>query len=229
MSSTNIILFPEIENTINALNFESISEDRKLILQPLIDFIQGKVNKDQEIRLNLICTHNSRRSHLSQVWAQTAAAHYKIKNVFCYSGGTEATAMFPMAAKTLAKQGFQIQTISDGSNPVYAIKYGENEHPIIGFSKTFDDDFNPKSEFAAILTCSSADQGCPYIAGAEKRIPITFEDPKAFDDTPQQAEKYTERSVQIATEMFYVFSLVNLKNDSKSLFTYSRKKEIKFS
>ena len=208
MTSTKTILFPEIEKVINTLNFESISEKRKIILQPLVDFIQGKASNNQEIRLNLICTHNSRRSHLSQVWAQTAAAHYGIKNVFCYSGGTEATAMFPMAAKTLAKQGFQIKTIAEGSNPVYAIKYSENAHPIIGFSKTFDDDFNPQSEFAAILTCSSADQGCPFIAGAEVRIPITFEDPKAFDNTPQQAEKYEERSVQIATEMFYVFSQI---------------------
>ena len=208
MTSTKTILFPEIENVITTLNFESISAERKIVLQPLVDFIQGKASNQQEIRLNLICTHNSRRSHLSQVWAQTAAAHYNIKNVFCYSGGTEATAMFPMAAKTLAKQGFQIKTIAEGNNPVYAIKYAENEHPIIGFSKTFDDDFNPQSEFAAILTCSSADQGCPFIAGAEKRIPITFEDPKAFDNTPQQAEKYEERSVQIATEMFYVFSQI---------------------
>ena len=208
MTSTKIILFPEIENVINTLNFESISDDRKIILQPLVDFIQRKANNGQEIRLNLICTHNSRRSHLSQVWAQTAAAHYGVKNVFCYSGGTEATAMFPVAAKTLAKQGFQIKTIAEGSNPVYAIKYAENEHPVIGFSKTFDDDFNPQSEFAAILTCSSADKGCPFIAGAEKRIPVTFEDPKAFDNTPQQAEKYEERSLQIATEMFYVFSQI---------------------
>ena len=210
MTSTKTILFPEIENVINTLNFESITEERKLILQPLVDFIQEKASNGQEIRLNLICTHNSRRSHLSQVWAQTAAAHYNIKNVFCYSGGTEATAMFPMAAKTLAKQGFQIKTIAEGNNPIYSIKYSENAHPIIGFSKTFDDDFNPQSEFAAILTCSSADQGCPFIAGAEKRIPITFEDPKAFDNTPQQAEKYEERSVQIATEMFYVFSQIKL-------------------
>ena len=208
MTSTKIILFPEIENVINTLNFESISDERKIILQPLVDFIQRKANNNQEIRLNLICTHNSRRSHLSQVWAQTAAAHYGVKNVFCYSGGTEATAMFPVAAKTLAKQGFQIKTIAEGSNPVYAIKYAENEHPVIGFSKTFDDDFNPHSEFAAILTCSSADKGCPFIAGAEKRIPVTFEDPKAFDNTPQQAEKYEERSLQIATEMFYVFSQI---------------------
>ena len=208
MTSTKTILFTEIENVISSLKFESISDERKIVLQPLVDFIQGKTNNGQEIRLNLICTHNSRRSHLSQVWAQTAAAHYNIKNVFCYSGGTEATAMFPMAAQTLVKQGFQIKTIAEGSNPVYAIKYSANTHPIIGFSKTFDDDFNPQSEFAAILTCSSADQGCPFIAGAEKRIPITFEDPKAFDNTPQQAEKYEERSVQIATEMFYVFSQI---------------------
>jgi arsenate reductase len=210
MTSTKTILFPEIENVIASFNFESISSQRKTVLQPLVDFIQGKVNKGQEIRLNLICTHNSRRSHLSQVWAQTAAAHYGVTNVFCYSGGTEATAMFPMAAKTLEKQGFQTKTIAEGSNPVYTIKYAENEHPIIGFSKTFDDNFNPQTEFAAILTCSSADQGCPFIAGAELRIPITFEDPKAFDNTPQQAEKYEERSVQIATEMFYVFSQIKL-------------------
>lgn len=208
MTSTKIILFPEIENVINTLNFESISDERKIILQPLVDFIQRKANIGQEIRLNLICTHNSRRSHLSQVWAQTAAANYNVKNVFCYSGGTEVTALFPVAAKTLAKQGFQIKTIAEGSNPVYAIKYAENEHPVIGFSKTFDDDFNPQSEFAAILTCSSADKGCPFIAGAEKRIPVTFEDPKAFDNSPQQAEKYEERSIQIATEMFYVFSQI---------------------
>lgn len=208
MTTTKTILFPEIEKVVQTLNFESIASERKITLQSLVDFIQSKVNKNQEIRLNLICTHNSRRSHLSQVWAQTAAAHYGINNVFCYSGGTEATAMFPMAAKTLIKQGFEIKTIAEGSNPVYAIKNSENAHPIIGFSKTFDDVFNPQSEFAAIMTCSSADQGCPFIAGAEKRIPIMYDDPKAFDNTPQQAEKYEERSLQIATEMFYVFSLI---------------------
>lgn len=208
MTSTKIILFPEIENVINALDFESISEDRKIVLRPLVEYIQSKASSQLEIRLNLICTHNSRRSHLSQVWAQTAAAYYNINNVFCYSGGTEATAMFPMAAKTLAKQGFQIKTIAEGSNPIYTIKYSPNEHPVIGFSKTYDDDFNPQSEFVAIMTCSQADGGCPFIAGAEMRIPITFEDPKAFDNTPQQAEKYEERSLQIANEMFYVFSQI---------------------
>ncbi len=203
------MLFRKIKNTIKSLNIESISEERKEILQPLIGFIQFKADDNQKIRLNFICTHNSRRSHLSQVWAQTMAFHFNIKNVFCYSGGTEATALFPMVAKTLENTGFDIEIVSENKNPIYSIRYVENEHPIIGFSKKFDDDFNPKSEFAAILTCSQADKGCPFIAGAEKRIPITFEDPKVFDNTPQQAEKYQERSLQIATELAYVFSQIN--------------------
>lgn len=206
--SNKEILFPEIEQVILSFNFDEINFERKNILQPLIDFIQFKVENKEEIRLNLICTHNSRRSHLSQVWAQTAAHYYGIKNVFCYSGGTEATAMFPKVAETLKNTGFKIQKLSEETNPVYAIKFAKNQSPIIGFSKAYDDEFNPESGFAAIMTCSQADGGCPFIPGAEKRIPITFEDPKAFDNTSQQAEKYQERSLEIATEMFHVFSQI---------------------
>ena len=202
-------MFIEIETFIKKIKPETISDERKEILKPLTEFIQTKVLNQEEIRLNFICTHNSRRSHLSQVWAQTMAFYFNIKNVFCYSGGTEATAMFPMAAETLKNAGFDIKPLSEGKNPVYRIKYADNEHPMIGFSKKLDDDFNPKSKFAAIMTCDSANEACPFVFGAEKRIPVTFEDPKAFDNTPQQAEKYQERSIQIATEMFYVFSQIN--------------------
>ncbi len=198
--------YPEIVSQIDVLDVNSISSERKKVLQPLIDYVQLKTEANTIINLNFICTHNSRRSHLSQVWAQTLSHYFNIKNVFCYSGGTEATALFPVAGKTLEHTGFKIEKLSNGANPVYAIKYATNAHPVIGFSKTYDATFNPASEFAAILTCSSADKGCPIIAGAEKRIPITYEDPKVFDNTPLQLEKYKERSLQIATEMKYVFS-----------------------
>ncbi len=202
------MLYKQIENTIASLDSGTISNERKYILQPLIDYIQTKVTENKNVNLNFICTHNSRRSHLSQVWAQAAAHFYHLKNVYCYSGGTEATALFPMAAKTLKQAGFKIEVLSEGENLVYAIKYAENEQPVIGFSKTFDHPFNPKSDFAAIMTCSDADANCPFIAGAEKRILVKYYDPKAFDNTPQQAEKYKERSNQIATEMLYVFSKI---------------------
>ena len=198
-----------IEIINNKIDVQSISEERKAVLQPLIDFIQQKVNDRQDININFICTHNSRRSHLSQVWAQVASAHFNIPNVHCYSGGTEETSLFPKVAETLTNQGFNIFKIADTNNPVYAIKYSDNALPVIGFSKKYDSPFNPVSAFTAIMTCSQADGGCPFIAGAEKRIPITFEDPKISDNTPKQSQVYAERSLQIATEMVYVFSKVS--------------------
>jgi arsenate reductase len=200
--------FSTIEKLISTLDVNSVTIERKKVLQPLVDFIQDKRDKNEAANINFICTHNSRRSHLSQIWAQTMAAYFQVDKVVCYSGGTEATALFPVVAKTLQNTGFKVNTISQGNNPIHTIKYEDNSSPIIGFSKTFDDSFNPVSNFAAVLTCSQADEGCPFIAGAEKRIPVTYEDPKVFDNTPQQEEKYNERSLQIATEMFYVFSQI---------------------
>jgi len=205
------MLYSKLVEKLNGLNTASISEERRIILKPLIDFIQAKVDAKQIINLNFICTHNSRRSHLSQAWAQATGSYFGIENLFCYSAGTEATALFPVVAKTLKNSGFKVEILSNEENPIYSIKYSENQHPIIGFSKTFTSNFNPKSGFAAIMTCSSADQGCPFIAGAEKRIPITYEDPKVSDGTPQQAEKYEERSNQIATEMKFIFSQIKNK------------------
>ncbi|SFT15519.1 arsenate-mycothiol transferase ArsC [Sphingobacterium wenxiniae] len=190
------------------IDVQTISEERKTILQPLIDSVQQKASRGEDINLNFICTHNSRRSHLAQVWAQVASAYFNIPNVHCYSGGTEETALFPKVAETLTNQGFTIFKTVETDNPVYAIKYEDNALPIIGFSKKYDSPFNPASAFVAIMTCSQADGGCPFIAGAEKRIPITYEDPKISDGSPEQAQVYTERSLQIATEMFYVFSMI---------------------
>lgn len=195
----------KIREIIAQLSTERISEERKRILQPLIEFISSKISKNEEVRLNFICTHNSRRSHLSQIWAQTMANYYQIENVFCYSGGTEATAMFPKVADTLANQGFEILKLSETENPVYAVKFAENEHAVICFSKKYNDDFNPKSAFAAILTCDSADENCPIVYGAETRIPIKYEDPKKSDGTPEMNETYFNRSLEIATEMKFVF------------------------
>jgi len=201
-------MFENLSNILKSVVEIPVSEERKAILNTLVEYIQNKVDNHEEVRLNFICTHNSRRSHLSQIWAQTMAFHFGIKNVFCYSGGTEATAMFPKVGETLQNQGFQIEKLSEEKNPVYAVKFNENEHSLICFSKVFDASFNPQSHFAAIMTCSQADEGCPFIAGAEKRLPIRYDDPKAFDGTEFMDAKYAERSLEIASEMHYVFSQI---------------------
>lgn len=202
-------MYPQLINTINKLDrTRTDNEERAHLLMPLIEFIQDQVNAGLPVILNFICTHNSRRSHLCQVWAQAAAAYFNITNVYCYSGGTETTALFPVVAETLSGQGFNINMIAAGNNPIYAIKYDENAAPVIGFSKSYAHPFNPVAGFAAIMTCSQADSGCPFIPGAAKRIPVTFEDPGRSDGTGEQAKVYAARSLEIAAAMFYVFSRI---------------------
>ena len=196
----------QLQHTIEKLDVSTINKERQKVLQPFIDYLKLKNESNDIINLNLICTHNSRRSHLSQVWAQTMAAFFNVKNVCCYSGGTEATAVYPKVIDTLKDHGFYVQTLSQGTNPVHAIKFNDSKPAVIAFSKTFDDGFNAKANFAAVMTCSHADENCPFIPGADRRIALNYEDPKLFDGTPEQALKYAERSIQIATEMKYVFS-----------------------
>ena len=202
-------LLKPISEYIEILDATIISEERKTTLQPLVDYINSKSKAKQTIQLNFICTHNSRRSHLAQVWAQAMATYFSVENVHCFSGGTEATAVYPMVLKTLKNAGFKILTETESVNPIYEISYSSEKKPIRAFSKKYDDNFNPKNNFAAIMTCSQADGECPFVSGSEKQIAIMYEDPKVADGTSQQQKMYLERSAQIATEMKYVFSKIS--------------------
>lgn len=205
------MLYPTIRGFLNFLDVSNIPQKRKVALGPLTEYLQHKLSENETIRLNFICTHNSRRSQFAQVWAQAISAYFGFGKVICYSGGTEATAIYKSVLEILRKQGFGIEKLSDGENPIYSIKYDEDEHPLIGFSKIYDHQFNPKSNFAAVMTCSQADGDCPFIAGAEKRFPVPWKDPKEYDGTDQQFEKYRESSLQIATELYFVFSQIKQK------------------
>ena len=168
-----------------------------------------KSQNKEETNVIFICTHNSRRSQLAQVWAKTSAEYFGIENINCYSGGTETTAFYPTAVISLEKVGFEIVQENKDINPVYSVKYSESQEAIKCFSKVYDDDFNPNEKFITIMTCSNADENCPVILGAEKRFPIRFEDPKIFDNTELEDKKYAEKCSEIAREMLFVFSKIN--------------------
>lgn len=191
---------------IEAIDTSTISNQRKIELSLLSQYILNKRGKT--INLNFICTHNSRRSHLCQIWAQTMASYFKVNNLFAYSGGTESTAIYKTVLLVLEDIGFGVNKISESSNPIYAIRFDEVSSPIIGFSKKIDNEYNPKEEFCAILTCDSANESCPIVVGAEARIPILFQDPKVFDNSEFEILKYEERCRQVATDMYYIFSQI---------------------
>jgi arsenate reductase len=205
----NPVLIP-LQKTIETLlgQFSQIPNERKHVIQELTDYVILKRKTHQAIKLNFICTHNSRRSHISQLWAQTASYYFGIANVETYSGGTEATAFNPRAVKAMTNAGFDITLVKDGTNPVYEGRYSSTARCLTLFSKKYDDAFNPNSDFAAVMTCSHADENCPLVIGATKRIALTYNDPKDFDGTSQENQKYQERVHEIGREILYAFSQV---------------------
>lgn len=203
-------MYQAIKTYCNELTSEfiAISKERKALLEKIAAYITEKRKQNKPINLVYICTHNSRRSHFGQVWAKVASNYYGIQDVNTFSGGTEATAFNTNAINALKRVGFDIKPIHIEKNSLYHVAYDDQQKPIECFSKAYDDPKNPQKEFAAIMTCSDAEENCPFIPGVELRIGTTYDDPKAFDNTPQQDQMYDERCRQIARETLYVFSLI---------------------
>lgn len=202
-------MHPELEDYIKGalLHIDEIPEARKPMLDTVASFVSSERAAGQEAELNFICTHNSRRSQMGQLWAAAAAAHFGIDGVQTYSGGTEATAFNPRAVTAIERAGFTVEN-PGGDNPHYLVRFAEDAPAVECFSKKYDDPFNPNEGFAAIMTCSDADEACPVVLGAAMRAPIRYEDPKVADGTAEETSAYDARCRQIATEMLYLFSRV---------------------
>lgn len=211
-TTTHTKLLSSLLPTVEQLSkeFDLITIQRKELLQHLTTFVEKKVRAGQNVYLNFICTHNSRRSHLAQIWAQTAAYYHNVPNVYCYSGGTEATAFNPRAVKAIKDAGFSITKTTEGENPIYEVRFADDAQPVIAFSKKYDDPFNHNQDFAAIMTCSHADENCPLVLGASGRVALTYDDPKEFDGTPLETAKYQERVHEIGREILFAFSQIKV-------------------
>lgn len=187
---------------------QRLAADRRTVLDSAADFVARRLAAEESAELVFICTHNSRRSHLAQIWAQVAAEYYGLEQVQTYSGGTEATACNLRTVQALRRAGLEIVATTNGNNPRYLVQYAENRLPIEVFSKVYDAAPNPANGFAAMMCCADVDEECPVVHGAELRVPLHYVDPKASDGTPQEAATYDQRSEQIGREMFYLFAQV---------------------
>lgn len=189
----------------------SISSERRKILDDIAKDITEFIENDKDASLTFICTHNSRRSHMSQIWAQTAACYYGLERVHAFSGGTEMTACNCRTVYAMRRAGFSIVKTTEDENPIYLIQFSDNQPPVRAYSKLYNADGNPKQDFIALMTCSQADKKCPVVEGAAARYAIHYVDPKMCDDTPDEPVAYNERCQDIAREMFYIMSKVKNK------------------
>lgn len=207
-TATKAHLLPALRPYVNevANDLGAVPAERKIVLDKIVTDITTRLEAGQVANLTFICTHNSRRSHMSQIWAQTAACYYGLPQVQAYSGGTQVTACNCRTVTAMRRVGFDITDLTTGDNPVYSVRYATDRPPIRAYSKLYNADANPKRDFIALMTCSAADQSCPIVEGAIGRHAIHYADPRLCDDTPTETTAYNERCREIAREMFYLMS-----------------------
>ena len=161
----------------------------------------------ENLAVNFICTHNSRRSHFSEILFRTAAKYYGHNHVETFSGGTEGTALYPEVAESFKR--FEFTAVKDLApiNPHWQIFHplleSEKNTPFL-FSKAYHEAPNPVSGYVAVMVCDSANEACPIVVGAAERYPLTFVDPKRSDGTPECSAVYDATLEEIAAEMGYL-------------------------
>lgn len=210
---TPTILFPEVATYLEQrrLEFDSIAIERREQLEAVAQYVANRLQAQNEAKLTFVCTHNSRRSHLSQVWARVCADALGIAGIETYSGGTEATAFNPRAVDALQRAGLEISTDDpQAANPVYLVRSGPEGRAERCWSKVYDQPPNPTAGYCAVMTCSEADGACPVVPGCELRAAIRYEDPKVADGTDQEQARYSERSEQICREMLYLMNRISM-------------------
>jgi arsenate reductase (thioredoxin) len=213
---SNATLLPPLRSYVDEVagSLDAVPDERKVVLGDIARTIAGRLEDGHDANLTFICTQNSRRSHMSQIWAQTAARYYGLDRVHAYSGGTQETCCNPRTITAMRRAGFTVEDATTGDNPVYLIRYADDRPPIRAYSKRYNTDDNPKEGFIALMTCSAADKSCPVVKGAVARYAIHYVDPKLCDDTPSETTAYNERCREIAREMFYIMSEVRSQMDA---------------
>ena len=196
------------------VEFGRIDAERRRVLDGLATTIAAELRQHGAVDLVFVCTHNSRRSHLGQVWALVAADHFGLAGVRTWSGGTEVTAFEPRAAAALARAGLDVRREDGGDaevdvdNPIWQVRHRDGGPASRCWSKRFSDPPNPHSGFVALLMCSGAAAACPTVAGAATRVAIPYPDPKDADGLPAERAAYDGAVADIAREMLFLLGRV---------------------
>ena len=203
---------PTLHHQIKTLETEQdlILGTRKVELGHLAKIIQDQLNRQGSASVTFVCTHNSRRSQLAELWFSAAAWHYQLSGIESYSGGTSATAFNPRMVEALVRFGFNLMKTTDSDNPRYLTNLSESPgQEKVMFSKKYDDPFNPQKDFIAVMVCSQADHDCPFVPGAFARVSLPYDDPKAFDGTGQEEQAYDEKVEEIGREILYLVRVLS--------------------
>lgn len=194
-------------------SFDMIDAPHREAGRKLAEWIAANDQPGVGLNLIVVCTGNSRRSILGSSLGNLAAAYQGFPEIRFYSGGTAPSAFNPRTVAALEAVGFVVEPTGKEAvrgepntpNPIYRVTWGEGLESL-EFSKLYGDSSNPSQGFAALMVCSEADAGCPFVKGAKFRLSMPYLDPKIYDQGAYETMKYAERRDDIGRLMLSVMT-----------------------
>lgn len=210
ISNTIVSKINQLEGQVNL-----ITAKRKEELKHLAELIVSEYDDYGEVDIIVICTENSLRSQLVQLWVKSISENYNLDFLNAFSGGTKVTSFNSNMVNALSDYGFSIEKLNDIENPGYLISQSEDDKSTdVMFSKLYDDEFNPEYDFIALIVCDVAAENCPVVEDSSHRLVLPYENVKQFDNTEEQLDKYKEKIEEIGREMmFMIMNVVELQED----------------
>ena len=201
------LLSPQLHQLLKQLGKERehISGTRIAKLRRIADVISIGLREANPLTVVFVCTHNSRRSQLAELWFRTLSTVYGLEDITVASAGTEATAFNEKMIHALELAGFEFQISGNSNNPTYHQLTAD--HNITGppmYSKTLEQAFTRPVHGVAIMVCDSAADVCPHVPNIRYRAELLYKDPKISDDTPEEAAVYDARVREIGREMLFL-------------------------
>ena len=128
-------------------------------------------------RVLFLCTGNSARSQMAEALLRKHGGQF----FEVYSAGIEPKGIHPLTLQVMQEAGVDMRQ---------------------QYSKALTE-YTGKLEFAYLITvCAQAEKSCPYFPGMGVRLHWPFEDPAAFQDTPEEAlQKFRQVRDQIEAQI----------------------------
>ena len=182
-------------------NASTIRVERKKALDHLAAVINRQISEEGSSVVKFVCTHNSRRSQLAEFCMDILARENGLP-IMSLSAGTESTAFNPRMVKAIESFGFELIKYGQEPNPLYIYRISHND--LYYYSKKWDEELINYGKNIIVTVCDDAGENCPVIPSTFERIHLNYKDPKAFDNTPDESKAYSDKVIEIGTEMHYI-------------------------
>ena len=196
--------------------FRKIPEERRYRLNEIVYFLEDQHKHKAPWQITFISTNEASISQMAQAWSKAASYYFGFVNFESYSGGLKPERISTETIISLEKAGFIVYKSDVNDMEVYRIKYSYNLEPVVAFPKKIDHRKNPGDNFAAVIVDENADLNITNVKGTYNRLFLRYDDPIGFKGSEMEEDRFNQTCKQIAVEMFYVFSQLKKRLDSKN-------------